>query len=728
MREWFAPAELAGAPGMPSTDRGVRKAATTQGWRGRQRAAVGGGREYHISALPPETRVYLATRGLTPSESPEAAAATSVVRRHALAEQVTETAQRRGRQRALAGSLALPATARRRADAREAIVDAWRTWHATSGLPVVESQCTFAGLFNAGEIPVEDWVRETVRSVSRASLQRWHQRLASEGHHALAGRYGARAGTGAIDRDAELRAVILAMLTDHPHASVKLIHRALSARFSEARLPSRRSIERWVHRWRAENAQLHLAVSHPDAWRHRYQSASGSASEHIERLNQVWELDSTPGDVLLADGHRHSIIGCIDVYSRRLKLLVSRTSKATAIAALVRRALIDWGCPEVAKTDNGQDYVSLHLKRVFRALEIDHQLCPPFSPEKKPHIERAFGTFCRDLVELLAGYIGHSVAERQAIENRKSFADRLMKRDHEPLEVRLSPEDFQRFCDQWCDAVYAREPHGGLDGRTPFDVATAWTGEVRRVEEPRALDVLLSESGTRVVGKEGIRYEGVWYGAPELGGHEGRTVQLLLDEADIGTVYVFTEGGQFMCIAHSPEVSGLSRAELAARRRAHQRQVIAEGKKHLREAARTANVKDIASEILASRVAAASKVTALPRPGVSHVTQALEEAGRALIARAQAEAGSQSSRPLTESERATHAALVAESEAEVVALPDDPMSVHRRWMRIEQRIAGGEHVDPQERIQLEVYKRSRQYASMREFFEEFDLSIEEGAG
>jgi hypothetical protein len=57
--------ELAGLPGMPSTERGVRKRAADQEWPSRQRAGRGGGREYPISCLPAETQAALAERALS---------------------------------------------------------------------------------------------------------------------------------------------------------------------------------------------------------------------------------------------------------------------------------------------------------------------------------------------------------------------------------------------------------------------------------------------------------------------------------------------------------------------------------------------------------------------------------------------------------------------------------------------------------------------------------------
>lgn len=58
MKTWFPPQELAGMPGMPTTDKGVHIRAKKEGWRSRKRE-YGKGCEYALEDLPEVTRVYL---------------------------------------------------------------------------------------------------------------------------------------------------------------------------------------------------------------------------------------------------------------------------------------------------------------------------------------------------------------------------------------------------------------------------------------------------------------------------------------------------------------------------------------------------------------------------------------------------------------------------------------------------------------------------------------------
>ena len=169
--------------------------------------------------------------------------------------------------------------------------------------------------------------------------------------------------------------------------------------------------------------------------------------------------------------------------------------------------------PEAVRTDEGNDYTSCHVLGALADLEIEHLRCPPYSPERKPHIERFLGTLARELFAELPGFAGHDVAQAQALRARKSFAARRGENDAEVFGAALTAGELQARCDVWCEAVYGRRPHSGLGGASPFERVTSWQGPVRRIHDERALDALLAEpagSGWRVVCEKGIRLDSVF--------------------------------------------------------------------------------------------------------------------------------------------------------------------------------------------------------------------------
>lgn len=496
----------------------------------------------------------------------------------------------------------------------------------------------FIADFNARKLAFEDDVYAAIDRLSAPTLKRWLKTLKDEGEKGLAPRYGAAIKIGAIDRYPDVSEYLTAQIAARPHISSAILMAGLRAAFDDGRrLPSYRALQRWVKRYREDNARDLLAIADPDAYRSKFTIAAGSRSEGVVRPNQLWELDSTIADVSLVDPEtgkpkRFALVQCIDVATRRMKMLVARTSTSAAIAALLRRALLDWGVPERVKTDNGQDYTSRGIDLLFLNLEIARELCPPFTPEAKPHVERAFKTFLHNIVEGLPGYVGHNVGERKGIESRRAFSQRLGERNA-AIEVSLSPDDFQKICDQWADDLYAHRVHKSL-GRSPFAEAAAYEGERTHISDERALDILLlpasGKNATRVVGKKGIAILGGHYTDALLGAMVGKTVRVLTDPADLGHVFVFSLDNYFLCEAVNHIRRGVSAAEVAARAKAVQREVINQSKAEMRAAMRRVNTDDLVASILRRAAENSANVVAPDfRGSREHTTPALAEAGKA---------------------------------------------------------------------------------------------------
>ena len=167
----------------------------------------------------------------------------------------------------------------------------------------------------------------------------------------------------------------------------------------------------------------------------------------------------------------------------------------------MRRAILAWGVPERVKTDNGSDFKAKATERLFASLRIETEASTPFSPEQKGHVERAIGTMQRDLVSMLPGFVGHSVADRKKIEERKAFSARLGIDDAKAFKVEMTEKELQDRCDQWARDRYGERPHAGLGGGSPNAAALAYPGKIKWIENIRALDLLVAPiagSSTRI--------------------------------------------------------------------------------------------------------------------------------------------------------------------------------------------------------------------------------------
>lgn len=543
----------------------------------------------------------------------------------------------------------LPETSKQAAVARYTILEACQTFLAEGGYKARRKDGRavtwsdkglkdFCAAFISGalELPAavaEVFTRKCKRSLTSVSLLHWRTAYEEQGLYGIADHYVSKSGATTLT-EAQQNFVI-GMIHDHPDVMQGKVHKALKTRFKGAALPSKHTVARFMDHWKNTHIGLYQYIVNPDQWRSKHMFAYGSASEDVIRLNQRWEADSTKADVLCTDG-RCCVIGIIDVWSRRLKLHVSLTSKAAAIAALFRRCLIDWGTPEELRTDCGSDYTSFHVERICDFLELNHHLCDEFQPQQKPHIERVFKTFSHGIVELLEGYCGHSVADRKDIEARKSFAARMMTKG-EVIDVKLTMAELQTICDQWTEAIYSQDQHAGLDGMTPAAKARSWTEPILRITNERALDILLfpapSKNGLRVIGKEGVQvtFHGAKlnYMAGEFAGHEGETVQVLIDETDLGHAPIFKENGEFFCLGQDPHWYGISRQELAHQVKKNQKELLSEQRAETKRIARKANTRGIATEIIKDRCEQAEKVLELPKTATEYITPALEQAAAA---------------------------------------------------------------------------------------------------
>ncbi len=697
VKMWLSAAEIAALalPGMPIAKRSVNRIASREQWCSRDRQGYGGGVEYSIDNFPVAARAAYVARHIAAVEVPASIA------RDAAAEPEAINVGGRG------------ADSR---DARLAILALVDRLAGEAKLSRKRADIHFCDLYGAGRVEVADWIKAEIRAVTPRTLKRWRQ-LAREGKRSkLAVDRGAcRRGTGVLDRanDGAVKTYILALVAKQPQLTAHHIRALVAQEFGTLTIGDRviavppiRTFQHALKAWRADYRVEIEAVRNPDGFKSRMRFAARIAMP-ASRLNELWQIDASPADVLTTDG-RYSIYVCEDIYSRRLTALVTKTPRASAVALLIRKAILAWGVPEVVKTDNGSDFIARDTRRLFAALAIEHETAPPFQPEKKGHVERAIGTLQRGLMRTLPGFIGHSVADRKVIEGRKAFSARLGDAPEDTFQVSLSAIDLQQRVDDWCGAVYANAPHAGLKGQTPFAVTAMRATPVRRIEDKRALDMLLApvagKDGLRTVTKTGLRIDGAHY----IGGflEVGATVLVRMDPADLGTAYVYsTDGLEFFGEAICPELAGIDPARAIVAVRAEQKRLIEATLAPVRQQARRIRAKDMAPAIHRQALAEAGKLIEFPKPCETHSTPALA-AARLAADRDEA--------PVHSPEIVALAArLQAEAAAPANVAPlRSEETPHQRWNRaraIERALARAEHVDAEELIWLGGYREGPEY-------------------
>jgi len=394
--------------------------------------------------------------------------------------------------------------------------------------------------------------------------------------------------------------------------------------------PSVSTVMRFIRTWHADpkNAADFLAFTDPDRAKSHHRFSAGNAAAGILRPNQLWQIDASPADVLTESG-RQSIYALIDVATRRTMALVTDTPRTQASLLLVARACMAWGMPEVLGTDNGTDFVSKFFKVAIRHLGVHHKIAPPYSPERKPFVERVIKSIQHKFMPMQKGFIGHNVSDRVAIRSRETFAKRLGVTDFEACDaVEMSGRQLQASLSAWLSNIYMNRPHAGLGGRSPHEVALELLEQhPPKFPEPKALGMLLMPPpdgiATRVVGKKGLRIGNRDYYVDRL--VPGQRVQVRLDPDDAGLIWLYTDTDpwRFLGIGQNPELAGQSRSELAARLRAWQAAKMTEGRARLRRLVKKADIHSVAQRWIGN------EAEPMPVNDATYSTPELEEAMRA---------------------------------------------------------------------------------------------------
>lgn len=614
-QEWFTARELAALQlrDLPSSESAMLRYAAREGWnddpaRCRDRAGRGGGLEYHLSLIPTLAWADYHRRTMVVGE-------VEPIRPQPV--------------------LPTPETERARVTqaARLAILTALERYGAGLNLREEGRVFAFAGAYNMGHLAVDAWVREAVPTVSKRSLFRWRAE-AKAGQSLGFDRSLARKGKGILEtaNGGHVKTFVLALIAHQPGLKAERVQAMIVSEFgtelmapdgSLKPVPPVRTIQHQLSIWRQSEVVVLAKLSDPDRYRSTMAPAGVGMMRHVQTPNQLWMIDASPLDALDTTASRPTVYACIDIATRRLVLYVSRTPRASAVALLLRKAMLAWGVPTAIKTDNGSDFVASDTKRLIDALGIELILSDAYSPAQKGHVERVIETMQHGFAELLPGYVGHNVTERKRLEDRKGFAARLGAETAELFGTRYSMDEIQALADRWVEIVYMHTVHSAL-GKTPAEAARA-AGATTRTVDVRALDVLLmpvADGGYRQVTKMGVRVGGYHYAT--IKALPGERVLVRMDPSDFGRVLLFAESGAYIEPAVCPELAGIDGADYMATVKKERAALLKERTDPIRR-----EVRDLTSgapmierylEVKAAAVVQPSNVVALPPRSEPHVT------------------------------------------------------------------------------------------------------------
>lgn len=423
-------------------------------------------------------------------------------------------------------------------------------------------------------------------------------------------------GTDFFTRNPDVADAVEAILA-HQRIAAPRVMELLSTKFDD--LPHARTLRRFIAQLETARPALLASTRDPDLYKSQFRLALGRADGGVTRAHEVWELDTTKADVMTIGG-RCMILGLIDRWSRRARFIVAPSESGQSVRRLLVSTIEAWGVmPECVATDNGSGYINASIRTALDALGIEHRVCPPGSPEKKPFVERLFGTFTRERAELLRGYAGHSVADAQRLRARARDAT-----GRAIVLPEITTDELQAILDAWVDGIYHSREHSTLKMSPREKWLSSPKPAAAAPSRDRLVLALSQLVGPAIVGKRGIRWKNGRYWSAALTPFIGRSVEVRRDEDDLGALFIFDERGRFVDTAVNHHRAGLSEEAFAAAARAHQAEFMKTERARVRANQRAFDIDAARDALLRRDAEAAGKLVALPLPTEPRATPQLD--------------------------------------------------------------------------------------------------------
>jgi len=444
--------------------------------------------------------------------------------------------------------------------------------------PTESLKAQFISAFNARDpqLDLPPSIYEERLKLSKRTLER----LLGNGGMAL--KRGRRRGSGRFQRDSQIMGFIQSRLFSRPnHVTATAIEFDIANAGNFAAKPSRATIRRVMRA--VKKLPEFLALRNPDKFRSRFGARLGKAYANVSAFNELLQMDGTSCEVLIIVGGklvRFQILVLVDCFSGLIKISVAPSESGDACARLLRLWIIERALPRTIVTDNGSGWRNRRIVRVLRDVGINIIFLPAHRPELKGLVEAAIKVITHQLFERLPGFAGHNVAQKQAIQNERSFAERFGESARTVFSVGLDLPAFTARCSDFENILNNRV--NSRTGRVPEADAIAAALMARHPDE-RALDALLGAGDGRLIGPDGIRWKGGLFlprqeFAAAYGAKIGRR-GLVLEGEDAGRLILYSEspeGRRFVAICENESSLGHSRRAIAIAAKTAQREFIAQ--------------------------------------------------------------------------------------------------------------------------------------------------------
>lgn len=236
-----------------------------------------------------------------------------------------------------------------------------------------------------------------------------------------------------------------------------------------------------------------------------------------EHAGDVWQSDVMHGPkVQTSKGLRKVyLVSLIDDATRFIMhnaFCLGET--ALDVEGVLKQAILKRGLPKKLLIDNGSAYRSESLHQICILLSIKLIYCRPYEPEGKGKLERFHRTF------------------------RGQFLSELN------IQSIQSLDDLNQRLWAWTDRIYHRNPHNGINNKTPLE---CWRNDLINVRQlghyASQIDNIFYHRYERKIRQDGtIQFNGQLFEVPfHL---VGKKVQLVVDPHTQQALYIESESGE----------------------------------------------------------------------------------------------------------------------------------------------------------------------------------------
>lgn len=299
------------------------------------------------------------------------------------------------------------------------------------------------------------------------------------------------------------------------------------------------------------------------AWQHGEQDrrdAQVYLTRPVVARNQVWELDHKDLPILVLPPRgpavRPWLTSVVDDGTRTLLgWAIALTPHTGTVLTALRMALVcdeargPFGAvPVMVRVDRGLEFAAEAIRDVLAVLCVACHRLPGYQPHRKGKIERLHRSIEQTL---LCGLPGYTDGPRDAAGQlygplSDSPAARAAAQTDPvgPMRIELFASRFAA----WAAWYNTERVHAGLGGRTPLAAWQQDPAALHRIDAQRLRHLLLA-GVERTIGKDGIRFHGLAYVAPELQGRRGQSVEVRYMPHDDRSVEVYLDG-KHLCTAY----------------------------------------------------------------------------------------------------------------------------------------------------------------------------------